>query len=105
IFSKPNCARVFMPDLPKGCMVQMAPVLDGVSEYMLEQPEDLGFRIAKEKPVDVVKVLKDSKADILLNYLPVGSQKATEFYAQAAIESQVAFLNCIPVFIASNPEW
>ena len=105
IFAQPNCARIFMPDVPAGSVVQMGPVLDGVSDYMLEQPEDLGFRIAKSKPVDVVAVLKETKADILLNYLPVGSQKATEFYAQAVIDAKVAFLNCIPVFIASNPEW
>jgi len=105
IFAKPNCARVFMEKVPAGCNVQMGPVLDGVSDYMLEQPEELGFRIAKAKPVDVVKVLKDTKADILLNYLPVGSQAATEYYAQAAIDAKVAFLNCIPVFIASVPKW
>jgi len=105
IFAKPNCARIFMPNVPLGCKVQMGPVLDGVSDYMLKQPEDLGFRIADAKPIDVAKVLKDTKADILLNYLPVGSQEATEYYAQAAIDAQVAFLNCIPVFIASVPAW
>ncbi|HEY5152717.1 MAG TPA: inositol-3-phosphate synthase [Candidatus Saccharimonadales bacterium] len=105
IFAKPNCVRVFMPDVPDGPVVQMGPVLDGVSDYMLEQPEDESFRIAKAKPIDVAKVLKDSGADILINYLPVGSQKATEFYAQAAIDANVAFLNCIPVFIASDPKW
>jgi myo-inositol-1-phosphate synthase len=105
IFALPNCARVFMPDVPKGPTVQMGPVLDGVSDYMLAQPEAQSFRIADEKPVDVVAVLKASKADILVNYLPVGSQLATEFYAQAAIDAKVAFLNCIPVFIASVPAW
>lgn len=105
IFAKPNCARVFMPKVPTGPIVQMGPVLDGVSDYMLEQPEDESFRISNAKPVDIVQVLKDSQADILINYLPVGSQAATEFYAQAAIDANVAFLNCIPVFIASNPAW
>jgi myo-inositol-1-phosphate synthase len=105
IFAKPNCARVFMPNVPAGPKVQMGPVLDGVSDYMLEQPEDESFRPAKAKPVNVAKALKDSQADILINYLPVGSQKATEFYAQAAIDANVAFLNCIPVFIASDPKW
>lgn len=105
IFAKPNCARVFMPKVPAGPIVQMGPVLDGVSDYMLAQPEDEGFRIAKANPVDVVKVLKDTQADILINYLPVGSQQASEFYAQAAIDAGVAFLNCIPVFIASDPKW
>jgi myo-inositol-1-phosphate synthase len=105
IFAKPNCARVFQEKVPAGPIVRMGEPLDGVSDYMLEQPEDEGFRIAKDKPVDVVAVLKETKADILINYLPVGSQKATEFYAQAAIDAGVAFLNCIPVFIASDPKW
>lgn len=105
IFAKPNCARIFQEDVPAGPIVQMGNPLDGVSDYMQGQPEDLGFRVAKAKPVNIVKVLKESKADILINYLPVGSQEATEFYAQAAIDAGVAFLNCIPVFIASNPVW
>ncbi len=105
IFAKPNCARVFMPKVPDGPKVKMGQVLDGVSDHMLAQPEDEGFQIAKAKPVDIVKALKASKADILINYLPVGSQKATEFYAQVAIDANVAFLNCIPVFIASDPKW
>ncbi len=105
IFAQPNCARVFEPNVPKGPIVQMGHVLDGVSDYMQEQPEEYGFRVADAKPVDMVKSLRESGADLLLNYLPVGSQEATEFYAQAAIDANVAFLNCIPVFIASNPKW
>lgn len=105
IFSKPNCARVFQPEVPAGPTVEMGNVLDGVSDYMQEQPEELGFRIAKANPVDIVDSLKNNKVDILINYLPVGSQEATEFYAQAAIDAGVAFLNCIPVFIASDPKW
>lgn len=105
IFEEPNCARVFCENVPDGPIVQMGPVLDGVSDYMAGQREDKGFRVADEPAVDVVKALVDSKADILLNYMPVGSQEATEFYAQAAIDANVAFMNCIPVFIASTPEW
>lgn len=105
IFAKPNCARVFCDDVPDGPVVQMGPVLDGVSEHMLNQPEKYGFRLSNEEAVDIVRVLKETKADILLNYMPVGSQKATEFYAQACIDAGVAFLNCIPVFIASDPVW
>jgi myo-inositol-1-phosphate synthase len=105
IFAEPNCARIFMPDVPKGPIVQMGHVLDGVSDFMKDQPEKLGFRVSDANPVDIVKSLKDSGADILINYLPVGSQLATEFYAQAAIDAAVAFLNCIPVFIASDPAW
>jgi myo-inositol-1-phosphate synthase len=72
---------------------------------MLEVPERLGFRISNEEPVDIAQVLKDTKADILLNYLPVGSQIATEHLAECCLKSGVAFLNCIPVFIASDPSW
>jgi len=105
IFARPNCARVFQPTVPVGPTVQMGQPFDGFSDYMLEQDDDRGFRLADAKPVDVVEALKASKADILVNYMPVGSQQATEFYAQAAIDAHVAFLNCIPVFIASNKEW
>jgi myo-inositol-1-phosphate synthase len=105
IFAAPNCARVFCPDVPAGPTVLMGTVLDGVSERMATQPEKYGFRVSNEDPVDVVKALKDSGADILINYLPVGSQEATEFYAQCAIDAGVALLNCIPVFIASDPTW
>jgi len=105
IFAKPNCARVFCDDVPDGPIVQMGPVLDGVSEYMQSQPEKYGFRVSNEEAVDVVAALKESRAEILINYLPVGSQEATEFYAQCAIDAGVSFLNCIPVFIASDPKW
>jgi myo-inositol-1-phosphate synthase len=105
IFAKPNCARVFCDDVPDGPIVQMGPVLDGVSEHMQTQPEKYGFRVSNEESVDIVKALKESGAEILINYLPVGSQEATEFYAQCAIDAGVSFLNCIPVFIASDPTW
>jgi myo-inositol-1-phosphate synthase len=105
IFAQPNVARVFQPEVPAGPIVQMGVPLDGMSEYMLEQPEELGFRLSTAKQVDIVESLKESGADILINYLPVGSQRATEFYAQSAIDAGIAFLNCIPVFIASNPVW
>lgn len=105
IFASPNCCRIFCEDVPDGPVVQMGMPLDGVSDYMEKQPERHGFRISNEDPVDVIKVLKDSKADILINYLPVGSQKATEFYAEAAIEAGIMFLNCIPVLNINSPEW
>lgn len=105
IFAEPNCARVFAKDVPDGPTVQMGKVLDGVSEYMENEREDRGFRLADKTPVNVVKALEGSGAEILVNYLPVGSQRATEFYMQAAIDAGVAVVNCIPVFIASNPEW
>lgn len=105
IFAKPNCARIFCPRVPDGPIVQMGNPLDGISDFMENSPEHLGFKVSNETPVDVVQSLKDAKADILLNYMPVGSQQATEYYAQCAIDAGIAFLNCMPVFIASNPEW
>ena len=105
IFAAPNCARVFCPTVPAGPVVQMGPVFDGVSQHMLEYPEHHGFRISNAEPVDVVEVLRESKADILINYCPVGSQIATEYYAECCLKAGVSFLNCIPVFIASDPEW
>ncbi|MBI3412817.1 MAG: hypothetical protein HY051_01920 [Candidatus Aenigmarchaeota archaeon] len=104
IFAEPNCTKIFADVPPLGVRVEKGPVLDGVAEHM----EDNGrssFTVSKEKEVDVVNVLEKAKADILINYMPVGSQKATEFYAQAAIDAGCAFVNCMPVFIASNNEW
>ena len=106
LLAKPNCTPVFCPDLPDiPVTVQMGPVLDGVSEHMAGYPEDRTFVLSDESPVDVVRVLKESQADILVNYLPVGSEQATRYYAEAALEAGVAFINAIPVFIASSPRW
>jgi myo-inositol-1-phosphate synthase len=105
IFAKPNSSRVFQHDVPDGPIVLMGNPLDGVSDFMQNGPANLSFILSNEEPVDVVQALKDSKADIFLNYMPVGSQLATEFYAQCAIDAGIAFMNCMPVFIASNPIW
>ncbi|GAB5046811.1 inositol-3-phosphate synthase [Thermodesulfovibrio sp. TK110] len=106
VFAKPNCTKIFYPDLPDySVKVCMGPVLDGFAEHMNNYPPDKRFIPANEEPVDVVRVLKDSGAQILVSYLPVGSEKATRFYAQAALDAGVAFINCIPVFIASDDEW
>lgn len=105
IFAHPNCARVFCPDVPDGPIVQMAPVMDGVSEYMKTQPEKYGFRLSNEDISDIDQILRDSKAEILINYLPVGSQEATEFWANKCIEYGISFLNCIPVLDVNHPEW
>jgi myo-inositol-1-phosphate synthase len=109
IFAAPNCTTVFCDHVaPTGAIVQMGPVLDGVAPHMLEAPEARSFRPADlpEPTLDaVVEALKRADAHVLMNYLPVGSQKATEFYAEAALRAGVAFVNNIPVFIASNPEW
>ncbi len=106
IFAPPNCTHVFCRDIPHtGVTVQMGQVLDGVAAHMLEQPESRSFRVAELPPCDVVAALKRTQAHILINYLPVGSEDAVKFYARAALEAGVAFVNCMPVFIASNPEW
>jgi len=106
IFALPNCTKIFHKDVPKtGVKVQMGPVSDGVALHMKDYPEDKTFVVAKEKPVDVVQKLKKSGAEILLNYLPVGSQKAVEYYANCALKAGAAFINCMPVFIASDKEW
>ncbi len=106
IFAKPNCAKVFQSALPlSDVLVQMGPILDGVAPHMADYPEDEAFRPSDEEPVDVVQVLRDSKAEILVCYMPVGSEDAGRYYARACLEAGVAMVNCVPVFIASDPEW
>ena len=80
--------------------VQRGPTLDGLGKYYMETIEE-----STAEPVDVAQVLRDREIDVLVCYLPVGSQKATEFYAQAAIDAGVAFVNALPVFIAGTQEW
>lgn len=106
IFAQPNCTKIFFPDVPRlGVKVQMGPIMDGVSEHMAEYPEERAFRVADAAAVDVVKTLKESGADVLINYLPVGSEQAARFYAKAALDADCGMVNCIPVFIASDPQW
>ena len=106
IFSPPNCTRKFVDGIPDGGpIVRMAPVLDGVAPHMREYPEDRTFVPSDEAPCDVEAVLRDSGAEILINYLPVGSDEATRFYAEVCLSTGVSLLNCIPSFIASDPEW
>ena len=88
-------------DVPElGIDVLRGPTLDGLGKYYRMSVEE-----SAAEPVDVVAALKESKADVLVAYLPVGSEDALRFYAEAAIEAGVAFVNAIPVFIASDPEW
>ena len=107
ILEKPNCTplRVARRDMEAGPVVQMGHVYDGVAPHMELVHTDEGFIMSEAKPTNVVQILTDTKADLLINYLPVGSQQATEFYAECCLEAKVALLNCIPVFIASDPEW
>ena len=102
----PNCTTQFLKRFPRyGIRVQMGPVLDGVAPHMRQYPPAQTFLVAKARPVNVANVLKRSGAEILLNYLPVGSQRATKAYAEACLEAGVSLINCIPVFIASDPRW
>ncbi len=108
IYEKPNNTYQIVEKVPKwgDVIVQKGPVLDGVAPHMAEYPEDVSFRVDKsQKPVDAAKVLKDSEAEILMNYMPVGSEEATQYYAQAALDAGCAFINCVPSFIVSEPSW
>jgi myo-inositol-1-phosphate synthase len=106
IFSEPNCTKQIAEDMKKSSIVvSMGKVLDGVSAHMEDYPENRRFVVARKKPCDVAKVLKQSNADILLNYLPVGSDRATAFYAEACLKTGVSLINCVPVFIASDKGW
>lgn len=106
IFAKPNNAIDIHPNLPDyGVTVQMGPVLDGFSEHMADYPEDETFLPSSRPPVDVAAVLKASGAEVVISYLPVGSQKAAEYYAQACLETGTSFINCMPVFLISDQRW
>lgn len=109
IYAKPNCTIdiIKKENFPiSDIIVQRGKLLDGVSDHMIDYPIDETFDVDYDTPeVDIVHWLKKTGTEILINYLPVGSQLATEFYAQCAIDANVAFLNCIPIFIASNPIW
>jgi len=109
IFAGPNCTTVFYGEVPKiGTTVSMGNILDGFSEHMRDYDEKYTFVLADEpepRMGDVVRVLKESGTEVLLNYLPVGSEKAVRFYAECALEARAAFLNNVPVFIASDPAW
>ncbi|MEO5651396.1 MAG: inositol-3-phosphate synthase [Marmoricola sp.] len=85
---------------PTGVNVLRGPTLDGLGKYYRETIEE-----SEAEPVDVVATLKDAKVDVLVSYLPVGSEAADKYYAQCAIDANVAFVNALPVFIASDPEW
>tara|TARA_R110002060_G_scaffold12679_5_gene18051 strand:+ start:875 stop:2059 length:1185 start_codon:yes stop_codon:yes gene_type:complete len=116
IYGKPNCAidlidqesdnfdKVILGD----CEVRRGKLLDGVAPHMLNYDEDESFRVTKDPEPsleDIVRDLKENEIDVLLNYLPVGSEEATRFYVQACLKAKVPFVNCIPVFIVSDPFW
>jgi myo-inositol-1-phosphate synthase len=100
IFTEPNNTIRFADVPPLGVTVQRGPTLDGLGKYYREEIVE-----STDTPVDVAAALREAAVDVVVNYLPVGSEAATRHYAQAAIEAGAGFVNCMPVFIASTPEW
>jgi myo-inositol-1-phosphate synthase len=100
IWAAPNNTRRFADVASTGVTVQRGRTLDGIGQYLRDDVE-----LSDEEEADVTSTLARSHTDVLISYLPVGSQKATEWYAERAIEAGCGFVNCIPVFIASNPTW
>jgi myo-inositol-1-phosphate synthase len=100
MLSGPNNTIRFADVGTLGVTVQRGPTLDGFGEYYRQVCEE-----SPEAPVDVAQVLRDTRADVLVSYLPVGSEEAQKHYAQACLDAGVAFVNAIPVFIASDPQW
>lgn len=106
IFAKPNCTKTIEKDIPESnVFVSMGHALDGVSPHMKDYPENRTFVLSDKKPEDVVSVLREKNVDILINYLPVGSEEAARFYTRCCLESGASLVNCIPVFIASDKDW
>jgi myo-inositol-1-phosphate synthase len=100
VFARPNNTIRFS-DVPKtGAVVQRGPMLDGIGRYLRDE-----IPVSEHSPVDVAAILKSAHADIVVSYLPVGSEEATRFYAEEALQAGCGFVNCIPVFIASDPVW
>ena len=106
IFAKPNCTKIFQEVVPdSGVIVRMGPVLDGISEHMANYAEDRTFVRSQARELtksEIVAELKRSGAEILLNFVPVGSEQAARFYAECALEAGLGFINSMPVFIASD---
>ena len=109
IFAKPNCTTVFCSNIPpSGVTVRMGKILDGIAEHMADYNDEATFISADASEPDeaaVVAAIRESGAEILANYLPVGSEQAVRFYAGCALKAGVAYINNMPVFIASNPQW
>lgn len=109
VFATPNCTTVFYKDLPKtGVMVGRGPSLDGMTAFLGNQAPHRSFvpsTVAEMSADDVVAALKKAQVEVIISFLPVGSQLASEFYAGCALEAGAAFVNAIPVFLASNPKW
>ncbi len=106
IFAKPNCTAAFQAEIPdSGVVVRMGQVLDGISDHMADYDEDRTYvraDVPELSKAEIVAVLKASRADMVLNYMPVGSEQAARFYAECALEAGCGFINNMPVFIASD---
>ena len=100
IWASPNNTHRFAEVARSGVTVRRGRTLDGIGQYLRDDIE-----ISDEEEADVTSTLTQSETDVLVSYLPVGSQQATEWYAERALEAGCGFVNCIPVFIASNPKW
>jgi myo-inositol-1-phosphate synthase len=100
IWAPPNNTLSFADVPPTSVEVLRGPTLDGLGQYYRDTIEE-----APDAPVDVAQALRETETEVLVSYLPVGSEQATKFYAEAALKAGVAFVNCIPVFIASDPSW
>ncbi len=106
IFAAPNNTKIFFrPPAGEGPIVKMAPVEDGVAPHMADYPEHLRFVPSDAEPCNLVDELREAGAEILLNYMPVGAQEATEMFAEACLEAGVAFINCVPCFVVSDQIW
>src|SRR5437660_1489924 len=108
IFSPPNCTKVFCEKIKlTGAIVKMGCVLDGYAPHMRDQDPLRTFLPLEKESIreEIVAELKNSSAELMVNYLPVGSEQATRFYAGCALEAGLGFVNNIPVFIASDPTW
>jgi myo-inositol-1-phosphate synthase len=100
IYAHPNNTKVFAKVAPTGVIVQNAEPMDGIGEYL----KDVVHISNADKP-DPIKILKDAKVDVLVSYVPVGSEQTQKYWADVCLKAKVGFVNCIPVFIASDPEW
>lgn len=109
IFCKPNNTTIFYSKVKKkDCVVIRGVTLDGISDLSQEYDEDVRIiesTIQEPSSIELIKIIKDSEVDMLVNYLPVGAKNAAYFYADCAIKAKVGFINCMPVFIASDNSW
>ncbi len=106
IFARPNCAMEIARDLrPASVTVEMGPMLDGVAPHMADYADDEAIRPSDAPPVDVAAALRRARAEVVVCYLPVGSEAAVRHYAAQSIEAGCALVNCVPVFVASDPAW